>query len=423
MRKDIDRLMRERGLAGMVAFAYDRYSPAMHYVTGQKLHYGVHFRAADGRAHLIHDPMERDQAAAVGCEHSGFPQHGLVQLTTEEDGHPGRAFGRLIAQTCATLGIQGRIALLGDLPAGFAHALIARMLEANPALSVDTSHPDLLLAARVTKDPDEAEAIRRVSRATAGAMGALRDWLGTLKRDGDQFRADGRAPAAGGSRVAGRGSDPVLLGDLRRVIHRAFAEQKVVEEGGESIVSQGRDAGVPHNRGNDDEPLRAGQSIIVDIFPGEAGGGYHSDMTRTFCMGPAPAPLRQLHAQVKEAFDAAMGSLAPGRPCRSYQMLTCDILERHGHATRRTDEATQEGYVHNLGHGVGLAVHEPPLLGGAPTNDAVIEPGMVFSVEPGLYYPERGMGVRIEDLVFARPDGTFEDLTPFPYDLEIEPRG
>ena len=410
MRKDLDRLMRERGLAGMVAFAYDRYSPALHYVTGQKIHYGLYFRAADGRAHLIHDPMERDQAAAVGCEYSGFPQHGLVQLTTEEQGHPGRAFGRLIAQTCETLGIAGRIALLGDLPVGFASAMVRRMRETNPALDVDESDPDMLQAARITKDPDEVEAIRRVSRATAGAMGTLREFLTTLRRDGDGFRAPG-------------GKSPALLGDLRRVIHRAFAEQKVVEEGGESIISQGRDAGVPHNRGNDDEPLRAGTPVIVDIFPGEAGGGYHSDMTRTFCMGPAPEPLGQMYAQVKRAFDASMGALKAGQACRSYQMLVCDLFEKDGHATRRTNDATQQGYVHNLGHGVGLAVHEPPLLGGAPTNVAVIEPGMVFSIEPGLYYPERGMGMRIEDLVYARPDGTFESLTPFPDDLEIEPRG
>jgi Xaa-Pro aminopeptidase len=161
----------------------------------------------------------------------------------------------------------------------------------------------------------------------------------------------------------------------------------------------------------------------VDIFPGEVGGGYHADMTRTFCMGPAPAPLALLHAQTHEAYRAAAAVLAPGRPCRALQDAACDVLERHGHATRRTNEATQEGYVHNLGHGVGLSVHDPPLLGGPPTNTVLLEPGMVVTVEPGLYYPERGMGCRIEDLFYLRPDGTAENLTPFPCDLEIEPRG
>jgi Xaa-Pro aminopeptidase len=68
-------------------------------------------------------------------------------------------------------------------------------------------------------------------------------------------------------------------------------------------------------------------------------------------------------------------------------------------------------------------VHDPPLLGGPPSNAATLEPGMVVTVEPGLYYPGRGMGCRIEDLFHLRPDGTLENLTTFPFDLEIEPRG
>jgi len=79
--------------------------------------------------------------------------------------------------------------------------------------------------------------------------------------------------------------------------------------------------------------------------------------------------------------------------------------------------------VHGLGHGVGLAVHEPPRLGGPPSNLQKIESGMVITIEPGLYYPSRGMGARIEDLVFVHADGRCENLTPAPYDLEIEPRG
>jgi Xaa-Pro aminopeptidase len=75
--------------------------------------------------------------------------------------------------------------------------------------------------------------------------------------------------------------------------------------------------------------------------------------------------------------------------------------------------------VHGLGHGVGLSVHEAPRLGGPPSNTQLFEPGMVVTVEPGLYYPSRDMGVRIEDLVVIGPDGKVENLTPVPYELEI----
>ena len=68
------------------------------------------------------------------------------------------------------------------------------------------------------------------------------------------------------------------IGELRTLLHREFLADGL--EGGESIVSQGRDAGVPHNRGNDAEPLRAGAPVIVDIFPGEAGGGYYSECNK-----------------------------------------------------------------------------------------------------------------------------------------------
>jgi Xaa-Pro aminopeptidase len=407
MRSDLDRLMQERGLAGLVVFANDCYSPAMHYVTGQKIHFGLYLRAADGRAHLIHDPMERDAAARAGCEHSGFPQHGLNGILDAE-GHPARGYGRLAAEALATLQIQGRVALYGEVPLGFGHALVSRMLELGPGLAVDLGTPDLLSQARITKDADEVEAIRRAARGTVEAMGALRAFLQSLRRDGDRFR-DG-------------GGRPVRLGDLRRLVRAEFLARGLAEDG-ESILSQGRDAGVPHNIGDDDAPLTAGQPLIVDIFPGEAGGGYHSDMTRTFCMGSAPERLRKVYGDTREVFDLAMKALRVGETCRSFQQQTNESFEARGHVTRLTNEATQTGYCHNLGHGVGLSVHESPLLGGTPANRLTLEPGMVVTVEPGLYYPEQGIGVRIEDLVYVRPDGSLENLTPFPYDLEIEPRG
>lgn len=403
MRQDIDRLMQERGLAGMVVFAYDRYSPAFYYATGQKIHVGMYVRAADGRAHLIHDPMERDQAALVGCECSTFPQHQLNQLI-EREGKPARAFGVLMADTCAALAIRGPVAFFGDLSAGVAFEMLERATEANREITVDRGFPDVLMLARTTKDASEVASIRRAAQGAVAAIERLRRHLGTLRRDGDHFQ---------------NGSGKVTLGGLRHLLHEEFLAHGL--EGGETIVSQGRDAGVPHNRGNDADLLRAGAPLLVDIFPGEAGGGYHSDLTRTFCLGPAPDPLKRLFADVHDAFRLAMDQLKVGEACRSYQERVCDLFEQRGHATPRTNETAQEGYVHGLGHGVGLAVHEAPRLGGPPSNTQVLQPGMVITVEPGLYYPSRDLGVRIEDLVLVRADGSFENLTPAGYELEVRP--
>src|SRR5215813_10947958 len=142
MRQDLDRLMQERGLAGMVVFAYDRYSPALYYATGQKIHLGMYVRAADGRAHLVHDPMERDQAALVGCNCSTFPQHRLNALIDRE-GHPARAYGSIMADTLAGLGIQGPVAFFGDLSAGFAVEMLERVTSSHPEIAIDRSHPDV----------------------------------------------------------------------------------------------------------------------------------------------------------------------------------------------------------------------------------------------------------------------------------------
>ena len=407
MRTDIDRHMREQGLAGLVVFAYDRACAPMYYVTGQKLHFAIWFRAADGREHLVHDPMERDQAAASGLEHSSFAAHRLSQLQ-EEEGGPVRAFARIIADMLGSMGVTGRVAFHGDMPPATAYALLQRVVELAPSISIDAAPADVLTLARTTKDERELAVIRKASGAAVSAIERTLELLRSLRRDGAGL-VDERGEA-------------VRLGRIRRLIQREFLEHGFAEDG-ESIVAQGRDAGVPHNRGNDDDVLRPGTPLLIDIFPGEAGGGWHTDMTRTYCVGPAPEPLKQLHADVNEAFTRVMSSLRVGQQCRSYQELTCDVFEQRGHPTVRSKPGTEEGYCHGLGHGVGLAVHEPPRLGGPPSNAQVLEPGMVITIEPGLYYPSRGLGVRIEDLVVVRPNGTFENYTPAPYELEIAPRG
>src|SRR6266542_2558171 len=118
VRSDLDRLMQQRGLAGLVVLALDRYSPAFYYCTGQKIHHGFYVRTRDGRAHLVHDPMERDQAALVGCETSSYSQRGFLQRVKSADSQA-RALGELVADVAGELGMKGRIAFTGDVPLGF----------------------------------------------------------------------------------------------------------------------------------------------------------------------------------------------------------------------------------------------------------------------------------------------------------------
>jgi Xaa-Pro aminopeptidase len=103
--------------------------------------------------------------------------------------------------------------------------------------------------------------------------------------------------------------------------------------------------------------------------------------------------------------------------------MVLDFYEEKGYPTLRKDPRTNSGYVHSLGHGVGLDLHESPRLSDFSKSDEPLQPGYVFTVEPGLYFPDEGMGVRIEDVVAVRSDGTIENLTDVPKDLVIPLKG
>jgi Xaa-Pro aminopeptidase len=190
-----------------------------------------------------------------------------------------------------------------------------------------------------------------------------------------------------------------------------------LEEGSGMIFAIGRDAGIPHSRGEDSDILELGKPIVFDLFPRAQGGGYFHDMTRTFCLGFAPPEVKHAYEQVMFTFNQVMQELAVGEKAGRYQDLTCDLFEEMGHPTIRSNPSTVEGYVHSLGHGLGLEIHASPRFRSYLPD--TIECGQVFTVEPGLYYPERGFGIRIEDTIYVDDSGAFHSLTSFPKDLVI----
>jgi Xaa-Pro aminopeptidase len=123
-----------------------------------------------------------------------------------------------------------------------------------------------------------------------------------------------------------------------------------------------------------------------------------------------------------EVFHLVDDTLKVGDDTSRYQQLTCDVFEKYGHKTPRTNPGTSDGYVHSLGHGVGLNIHEAPHFANYST-DEQIEPGNVITIEPGLYYPDQGFGVRVEDTVYVDEQGIIHTLTDFPYDLVVPLNG
>jgi len=212
----------------------------------------------------------------------------------------------------------------------------------------------------------------------------------------------------------------LTIGDVKREIRRWEMEQGLEDPDG-VIFAIGRDSGVPHSHGEDADPIALGRTIIYDIFPREAGGGYFFDITRTWCVGFAPPEVERVYGDVMDTYNTVMAEMQMGDLCRAHQRRTCELFEARGHPTVGSDPKTNQGYVHSLGHGVGLNVHEAPHFSDFEANTDRIEPGCVVTIEPGLYYPDQGgFGVRMEDCVWMNPaTGAFELLGDFPRDLVL----
>jgi Xaa-Pro aminopeptidase len=153
----------------------------------------------------------------------------------------------------------------------------------------------------------------------------------------------------------------------------------------EPIVAAGANAAIPHHAPTD-RVLKAGESIVIDF--GFKIQGYCSDFTRTVFLKRAPKKLADIYNETEKAYRAAFNGIRAGMTGEAADALARDSLKR---------AKLGKYFIHSLGHSTGLEVHEQPNL--APQEQEVLENGMVFSIEPGVYVPKVG-GVRIEDLVY-----------------------
>jgi Xaa-Pro aminopeptidase len=196
---------------------------------------------------------------------------------------------------------------------------------------------------------------------------------------------------------------------LRAEIEIELLRRGCAAEG--TIVAGGPQAADPHERGHG--PLKAGEAIIVDIFPVDISTRYYSDMTRTFVKGEPNEGLQEMYDTVLESQEAALSMIRAGVNGRDVHRKVADVLHEAGYKTNVHDQEEgkplTEGFFHGTGHGVGLEIHEAPRVSLA---DEELIPGDVISVEPGVYDPKVG-GVRIEDLVVVTEDGC-RNLTTFP---------
>lgn len=301
------------------------------------------------------------------------------------DRKPGPA--EIVATLARAYGVK-RFVVPEDFPAKVA----LRLLELGVRLDVADGP---LFPTRELKTPGELAAIREGNRCASLGFAAAEKLLRAATIKGRRLMLDGR---------------PLTSERVKFAIEVACLEAGAVSR--DTIVAGGDQACDPHCRGSG--PLRPHELIVIDIFPRVTATGYHGDMTRTYLKGHASDEQHRLVATVHAAQRGALAAIRAGAAVRTIHQGVVERFRAAGYETANDARGTR-GFFHGTGHGLGLAVHEPPRISAV---DGRLKRGHVVTVEPGLYYPGLG-GCRIEDVVHVTATG-HELLSRHPYRWEID---
>jgi len=349
----VDRL-KDAGLDGVVLMP----GPNLIYLSGLKLFVSerpiVVCLNTDGQTAVLLPGFEGGRAAKV------VPDATL--LTYSDEGGYGPAFAAL----AQALGLNGkRIAVEYQNM----RVLELRALEAAAPRTEFVSLEQSLPGLRAVKDQRELAALRVAIDITEQALHAMFSW-------------------------------PVVGWTERQVAERLTAE--MMDGGADSvafmIVVAGPNGSDPH-AGPSDRPLQPGDLVTIDC--GAVHDGYTADITRTFAVGQVEQELREIYEVVRQANAAGRAAVKPGAEAQEVDRAARAVIQNAGYG---------QYFTHRTGHGLGIETHEVPYM--VEGNELRLEPGMVFTVEPGVYVPGLG-GVRIEDDMVVTAEGG-ESLTSFP---------
>ncbi|MEC4613302.1 M24 family metallopeptidase [Tsukamurella tyrosinosolvens] len=267
----------------------------------------------------------------------------------------------------------------------------------------------LLAGATTVAVADAVPALHLVPLLDRGLSARLAtDVLRRLRMIKDAAELDElRAAGAAIDRVHARVGDFLKVGRTEREVADDIAAA-IVEEGHTEaafiIVGSGPHGADPHHEVSD-RVVEAGDVVVVDIG-GPLASGYNSDCTRTYAMGEPSEEILEQYALLERAQRASVDAVRPGVSAEAIDAAGRDLLAGAG---------LGEFFLHRTGHGIGLSVHEEPYI--VAGNDIPVEPGMAFSIEPGIYFSGR-WGARIEDIVIVTEDGC-EPVNTRPHSLTI----
>ena len=368
--------VKKSGADAYVAYASSRDADMRyltHFTTSDPF---VYFRRPKEKGVIIISQMEAGRAsreaitAVMTRTQAGLPDI----LKREKD--PYHAIAEMIA------GQAGKHLLV---PQNFPVAL-ARALEDFCTITVDSGTVPSIRARKTRREIGFMKDVQVVTQAAMGEAVSLIRRASVMK---GFLTVDG---------------NPLTSEQVKYTVHRFLLEHGCGAV--DTIVSCGEDSAIPHIAGTG--PLRADEPIVIDLFPVNEATGYFADMTRTVVKGKPSPEIQEMYDALCEAKRLAISRVRKGISGADLYQIVVDFFKERGY------ESDTRGFVHNLGHGVGLQIHELPTVG--PSGKA-LESGNVITIEPGLYYPGTG-GVRLEDIGLVTATG-FDNFTVFPQELVL----
>jgi Xaa-Pro aminopeptidase len=387
MRKDVDRILAEKGLGAMLFYSDSFKNANMYYLT--------EFLAPDPFIFL--KKVDEDPLMVVG-------QMELMRAEKESGVKDVRSY---LDYDYAEIVKSASDSKVGGMK--FVAAVVKKELGTDKSIYVPPSFSvmltdvlrnegieikpmfDVVEKARETKERDEIEAIRYVQKTVEEATSRAIELIANAEvgRDGTLlYRESGK-------------KEPLVAGKVRAVFDHTFADSGCVAEE-ETLIACGPKGADPHYSGEARDVLKVNQPIVLDVFPKSVKKRYVSDMTRTVVKGRASKAVKKMFETVLQIRDTATDTIGAGVLGSEMQNLCFNMFEKAGYQTIKGGKKISKGYLHGLGHGVGLEVHEGPSM--SEFYKYPLEEHNVVSVEPGLYDPEIG-GVRIEDIVDVAKKG------------------
>ncbi len=237
---------------------------------------------------------------------------------------------------------------------------------------------------------------RLFTASTIGALRMQKDTIEQKKLRANAYQADLAMQKAWDTIKPGLTEEKIAF-----AIQNSFSDQGALPQF--SIVASGSNSAFPHHQ-TGTRTLKEGDTIVIDL--GGKFEGYVSDITRMSSIGSPSKDYASVHQIVENAVCAALASAIPGEIAKNVDKAAREVIEKAGFGRY---------FVHRTGHGLGTEIHEPPFI--TSTSETILEPGMVFSIEPGIYIPDK-FGVRLEEIVILGDDGP-KILSKIPRELKV----